>query len=376
MLLLASLACGTKSTADRVEPTFIYVTVLADDLGSEESPLPFSSETAQLPVRVETLDSDAEPYPFTGDLSVNVRPGRLDQQKWVTVTDGVWEGEIEFGNGFGPTRVWFSDEGDKDAGTGRVSSYATGVSDPPMVYEFPTLGELNEIDDVESNQLFGEFTEIRAIDRDIRVTAVGVNGYWVTDMADEPGSYNNLFVYTFSRPEEAAVVGARISLLNGANQEYLGTTQLSFPSYDVTDDPIVDVPEASVITATDCADLQKLEGFESGLVRLEDVTVPASFTQGNEDYEDYLEYGQWPIGDCLYVDSSGPIPDFTPTAGQDIPYIEGMLNQVFDMYVILPRDANDLAPAAGGPPSDSHLRMPHPAGEFPHSHAPGEPCLP
>ena len=375
-MLFLLAACGTKSTADRVEPTFIYVTVLADDLGSVDEPLPFSSETMTLPVKVETLDSDAEPYPFTGDLSVNVRPGRLDQQKWVSVTDGVWEGDIAFGNGFGPTRVWFSDEGDKDASTGRTPTYATGVSDPPLWYEFPTLGELNEIDDVESNQLFGEFTEIRAVDRDIRVTAVGVNGYWVTYMADDPGSYNNLFVYTFSRPDDEIVLGARITLLNGANQEYLGTTQLSFPSYEVSDDALADVPEPVVISASDCADLQKLEGLESGLVRLEDVSVPDSFKQGDQDYEDYLEYGQWPISDCLYVDSSGPIPDFTPTAGQDIPYVQGMLNQVFDMYVILPRDASDLAPAAGGPESETSLRMPHPPGEFPHSHAPGEPCLP
>lgn len=375
-MLLLALACAEKSSTDRIEPTFLYVSVLEDEVGSFEEPLPFSSETTLLRVRVETLDSDAEPHPFSGDLSVNVRPGRLDQQKWITVSDGVWEGDISFGNGFGPTRVWFSDEGDKDASTGRTPTFATGVSDPPLWYEFPTLSELNEIDDVESNQLFGEFTEIRADDRDIRVTAVGVNGLWVTDMADAPGSFNNLFVYTFSRPDEEAVVGARITLLNGANQEYLGTTQLSFPSYDIGDDAIVEVPEPAVITASDCADLQKLEGFESGLVRLENVSVPDTFVPGNEDYEDWLQYGQWPVGDCLFVDNSGPIPDFTPTAGQDIPYIQGMLNQVFDMYVVLPRDANDLAPAAGGPPADSSLRMPHPKGEFPHSHAPAEPCLP
>jgi len=219
MLLL--LACTQNTPVERVEPTFIYVTVLEDELGTVDAPLPFSSETTQLSVRVETLDVNGDPWPHNGDLVVKLRPGRLDQAQWVTVTDGVYEGDIAFANGFASTRVWFSDEGDKDAGTGREPSFATGVTDPPLWYALPTLAEINEIDDPESNQLENEFTEVRAIDRDVRVTAVGTNGFWITDMADEVGSYNNLFVYTFSRPRDEVVLGARLSLLPGANQEYL-----------------------------------------------------------------------------------------------------------------------------------------------------------
>lgn len=377
MMLLALLACTPKQIdADRVEPTFIYVTVLSEGLGDIDNPLPFSTEAAPLSVRVETLDVDGDPHPFNGDLSVKVRPGILEQEQWITVTDGVFEGDILLRNGFGPTRVWFSDEGDKDSTTGREPSFATGVTDPPLYYALPTLAEMNEIEDIESNQLAGEFAEIRTADRDVRVTAVGVNGYWITDMDDEPGSYNNLFVYTFSKPTDETVVGARVTLLTGSNQEYLGSTQLSFPTYEIGEDELVEVPEPVLISASNCADLASLEGLESAIVRVENVSVPDNFTGSDEDYLDYVEYGQWPIGDCLYVDNNVTIPDFVPTAGQDLAYVQGVLNQVFDKWILLPRDADDLSAAAGGPPASSGPRMPDPPGEFPHSHAPGEPCLP
>jgi len=137
----------------------------------------------------------------------------------------------------------------------------------------------------------------------------------------------------------------------------------------------VSVPEPATLSVSDCADLALLEAHESSVVRFEDVAVPDSFGPGDRDYEDWVEYGQWPVGDCLYVDNSVTIPDFTPVAGQDIPYVQGMLNQVFDKWIVLPRDADDLEPAAGGPPSPPP-RMPPAPGELPHSHAPSEPCLP
>ncbi len=376
-MLLTLLACAPQKIAtERVEPTFVYVTVLTEDLGSAESPLAFTTDVVPLRVRVETLDVDGDPYPFTGDLSVKVRPGILEQEKWISLSEGVFEGDIELRNGFGPTRLWFSDEGDKDSSTGRQPSFATGVTDPPLYYALPTLAEMNEIEDVESNQLAGEFAEIRALDRDVRVSAVGVNGYWITDMADEPGSYNNLFVYTFSKPSDETLVGSRVTLLTGSNQEYLGSTQLSFPTYVIGDDELVTPPEPVLISASNCADLASLEGLESAIVRIEDVTVPAGFSGTDEDYLDYVDYGQWPIGDCFYVDNNVTIPDFVPTAGLEIPYVQGILNQVFDKWILLPRDPDDLSVAAGGPPASSGPRMPDPPGEFPHSHAPGEPCLP
>jgi hypothetical protein len=376
-MLLTLLACATQTfDSTRVEPTFVYVTVLTEELGDIDNPLPFTTETVPMKVRVETLDVDGDPYPFTGDLSVKVRPGILEQEKWISLQDGVFEGDIQLRNGFGPTRLWFSDEGDKDSATGRQPSFATGVTDPPLYYALPTLAEMNRIEDVESNQLAGEFAEIRTLDRDVRVSAVGVNGYWITDMADEPGSYNNLFVYTFSKPSDETVVGARVTLLTGSNQEYLGSTQLSFPTYEIGEDALVDPPEPVVIDASNCADLASLEGLESAIVRLEDVAVPDNFSGSDEEYLDYVEYGQWPVGDCFFVDNNVTIPDFVPTAGLEIPYVQGVLNQVFDKWIVLPREPDDLSVAAGGPPASSGPRMPDPPGEFPHSHAPGEPCLP
>ncbi|MCB9761921.1 MAG: hypothetical protein H6739_18990 [Alphaproteobacteria bacterium] len=357
LLAVAPLgACsGGASPTERAEPTFLEVTLVDGETGSAEAPLPFSAELQSRTVRVTALDVNGDPVDFSGDLTLDVRPGRLEMSPWATVTGGTWEGEVLFRNGFGPTRIWFSDLGDKDIESARVPGYATGVSEE-LWFELPTLAEMNNIDDHETNQLEGEFAELRAADRDLRVIAVGPAGYWVTDMADPPGSYNYLFVYTFSRPDPPVEVGSRITLLTGSTQEYLATTQISFPHYDVGDDPIADVPEPEVIPASRCEDNDWLEGWESAVVTLEDVRVPASFVQGSEDYLDYLEYGQWPVlpsGEdrcTFFVNTSVSVPDYAPQAGAELTSVTGTLSEVWGRWILNPRGAEDLTIGAGGPP--------------------------
>ena len=60
-LSLAATGCGTTTTRDRVEPTFIMVSVLDGEVGSAESPLPFSSEPTTRRMRVELLDIQQQP---------------------------------------------------------------------------------------------------------------------------------------------------------------------------------------------------------------------------------------------------------------------------------------------------------------------------
>ncbi|MEE2750348.1 MAG: hypothetical protein VX519_02890 [Myxococcota bacterium] len=364
-LLILSAGCfHTESDTPHVEPTFIEITLGEDvSTGSPEAPLPFSSEASEISISVSALDSNADPVDFTGTLTLNVRPGELVGLPWVEMNGSTWEGTVSIKNGFGPTRIWVSDEGDLDVDSTRTPSFAAGVTEP-IHFEIPTLSELNTIDDPETNQLDGEFAEIRCEDRDVRVSAVGSNGYWITDMADEPSSYNNLYIYTFSKPDPSIVTGARLNLLTGNDQEYLGTTQFSFPTYEVTDDPIVATPAALEITAEHCdgwrADATGLEPMESALVTLNNATVPTGFAPGNEDYSDYENYGQWPVqvegASCtFYVSSSAACPHFKPVAGQDLPAIDGMLNQVWDKWILVIRSSDDLPAGfcedkAGGPP--------------------------
>lgn len=349
MLLL--LACTTPSPAERVEPAFIEVSLDGFSPGSRDAPLPFTTGAFDVPVTVRTLDVKGDPYPFEGDLKPKVRPGVLDSEPWIGVTGGEWSGSIRIRNGFGPTRIWLTDEGDKDEDSGRAASWGAGVSEA-IWFDSPTIGEFQSTDDPETNQLAGEFATVRVADRQVVVTARSAAGFWVTDTADAPGSYNSVFVYTFSRPDDAYVVGARVTLLTGIDQEYLASTQLSFPTL-ATDGTLLEVPEAFELTG--CAD-EEMEGLESARVRVSDGEIAATFVEGTEEYADFLTYGQWPItfGSCtVYVESGTTAPDFDPSAraGQVIPRVEGMVKQIFGKWVLVVVDAEDIEAPPAGPPA-------------------------
>ena len=357
-LLLLLAACTASSTTDRIEPTSIRVEV-DGELGSPADPLPFSGESMSRTIRVETLDKDGEPWPLEGDLSLRIRTGKLDQAQWITVSEGRFEGPVAFHAAFGPSRIWVSDEGDKDSESGRTPSFATGVTDA-MHFAFPTIAEMNEIDDHETNQLAGEFSELRIDDRQVVVTEIGTNGFWVTDLADGPAAYNSLYVYSFSKPT-GIWTGARLTTLTGNNQEYLATTQLSFPVYLAEEGSLLDLPDAIEISAEASCDNDLMEAMESSLVKVSGASIPADFVPGGVDYEDYIEFGQWPIdlasGGCrIYADSS-TAPDFHPPdlAGQEIGEIHGLLREIWGKWILTARDESDIG---GGGPEDERGRDP------------------
>jgi len=335
-LLLAG--CSPSSGQVRIEPTVIQVQ-LSGDPGTADAPLPFSSAPATWQIEVQTLDKNGDPYAFTGDLSLRVRPGSLDQGQWITVADGHWQGDVSFHSAFGPTRIWVSDEGDKNADSGRAASYATGVADE-IVYALPTISEMQTIADHETNQLAGEFAELRIADRQVVVSEVGTAGFWVTDLADPPGSYNNLFVYSFSKPDGLAA-GDRLSVLNGGTQEYLATTQINFPYYETVAGETLPVPDPIEIPPTSACSNDLMEALESSRVVARDLTIPADFTEGSIDYDDYLAYGQWPVdfqaGGCrIYVDNTGADDGFYPPdhAGEALSEVQGVLTEVWGKWIV------------------------------------------
>ncbi|MDP2311081.1 MAG: hypothetical protein Q8P18_33985 [Pseudomonadota bacterium] len=347
MLLL--LACATPSPAARVEPSFIEVSLDGFSPGTREAPLAFSTAAFDVPITVRTLDVTGAPYPFEGDLKPKVRPGVLDSEPWISVSGGEWSGSVTIRNGFGPTRIWLTDEGDKDEDTEREASWGAGVTEA-IWFGSPTIGEFQSTDDPETNQLAGEFATVRVADRQVVVTARSAAGFWVTDTADAPGAYNSVFIYTFSRPDDAYAVGARVTLLTGIDQEYLASTQLSFPTL-ATDGTTIAVPEAFELTS--CGD-DEMEGLESARVRVSDGEIASTFAEGSEEYADFLTYGQWPLtfGSCtVYIESGTTAPDFDPSAraGQVIPRVEGMVKQIFDKWVLVVVDAEDIEAAAAGP---------------------------
>lgn len=372
MLSLLLTACTSTGSFARIEPTSVQVEVQGE-LGSPEAPLEFPRLPISRTVSLQTLDRDGQPYDFNGDLSLRVRPGTLGQSSWVTVEGGQWTGEILFKGSYGPTRVWASDEGDKDSSSGRTPSFGTGVSEP-LHFAFPTIREMNEVDDHETNNLAGEFAELRVADRNVVVVEVGTNGFWVTDLDDGSAAFNSLYVYSFSKPQ-GIVAGDRLLSLTGNTQEYLATTQVSFPIAEADPDRDLSIPDPVLITPSAACDDLLMEALESSLVRVEGARVPADFQAGSEDWTDYLEYGQWPIelegGSCrIYADSS-TVPGFDPTgaAGQELGEVTGLLREIWGKWIIAARRDADIG--GGGFEDD---RRPAPARGIRHAparHRPG-----
>ncbi len=371
-MLLSLLACtGSDTEKVRIEPSFVVVSV-AGDQGSIESPLPFSAQTISRTLTVTTLDTDASPYPFSGELTVKVRPGLLAGPQTITLSDGQWSGDVTFSASFGPTRLWVADEGDEDGA--RTPSYAAGVSET-LYFEKPTIEEMNDIEDIDTNHLDGEFTELRLSDREVVVTVLGTTGFWATDRlsvesadAATPGGFASLFVYTFSAPSDLEV-GSRLIQLSGNNQEYLGTTQLSYPTYTAEEGTVLDPPEVPAVDASTLCDDRAMESLESAVIEISGASIPSTFT---EDDEDYVDYGQWPaaVGGCSFsVDTSGTT--FIPTAGLQLTTLRGLVTQVWSEWVILVTESEDVVGAAARPltrPAPRHRDGSPATGSAAHAH--------
>jgi hypothetical protein len=333
--VLVLAACSAIATRDRVEPSFVSVKLGAFDPGTAEAPLPFSSAGTSVPLTVETLDVGGARYAHSGPLSVSVRPGIVVDPPSVDIVDGAWSGVVTVKNTFGPARIWFSEE---DTTDGRLASFAVGVTDA-LHFQFPTIAELQAHPDHETNHLDREYAEIRVDDREVVVTARDAAGFWAADLADAGAGYSGIFVYTFQEPDDALVVGAKLTRLDGIDQEYLASTQLSFPTVQ-TDGTILDVPAAVLIDGTTACDDDAMEKREATRVRVEGVTIPATFVPGSAEYSDYESYGQWPIavGSCtMYAESASTVPDFHPTehVGATLAHVEGMLKEVYGKWILV-----------------------------------------
>ncbi len=359
-LALAAAVSGCSRTAhiDANVLSFLQVSIIDGATGSEDEPIDFSNDAVTVTLKVEALDRNAEPAPFRGTLDVKTQPGTLESDDEVELVEGVWEGDVTLRYPFGPTRVWFTDE-DGD-GDGREPTFISGVSDA-LWYELPTIAQVQATDDHEENNLKGEYTTIRTVDRKVVVLAVGQSGMWVTDLEDPPGDYNSMFIYTYNKPEYStpegdvadediiyAEPGQRLASLGGGNQEYLATTQLSFPQYDFYEGEILELPDPIDLEPDDLCSDDIMERLEAGLVRAEDLTIP-DFDYGQDS--DFYLYGQWPVefeggdGCTFYAESSAQVPGFYPSEhiGESIPYLQGLVTEVWGKWIILPRDADDIA---------------------------------
>jgi len=294
LLLALSLliGCPTATPApDRSGPLSFQVTFVNDPGGSDAaSPLPFDTDGTTHRIAVEAIGYDRQVMTdFTANVALKVTPAQLLSAPFVLVENGRAEADITFSRGLGQVRVWASDEGTDET----PGSYATGVS-PVVHYELPTVREVQETTATTTSPMEKMYVHMRGWDpehedsRDLRVTAVTNDGFYVTDLSDPPGSYNSLFAFSFSRPD-GIELGMRLERLSGKIEEFLGFTELAFPDWVVAE--ANEVPEIEILDPTIVCNSPAMEAWESSVVTV--IGLESDFG-GIGDCEDYNEYGQWP----------------------------------------------------------------------------------
>lgn len=115
-------------------------------------------------------------------------------------------------------------------------TFTTGISDP-LYFELPTIRSVQRNPDSESgpSPLAGQYVEVTGRPgHDLVVTNVTNQGFYVTDLADQ--SYNSIFVFNFSFPEDVNI-GDRLCELGGGVTEFNAMTQLQFPSWAIQGKP-------------------------------------------------------------------------------------------------------------------------------------------
>ncbi len=215
-------------------------------------------------LNVVAVDETGAPVDFEGWVGLRVTPGVLAPSSAHSPIAGGSTGGIDvwFSRAIGPTLLWVEDDGFVPA-QGRPAACADGVdSDGDGLVDMADPGCLEPDDDDETNPsgaagasptLYFANPRIRDVqhtpqlnhspleDQQVRITGghmvvtnVVANGFYVVDLDDQrPGRYyNGIFVFTFSKPRHVRL-GDVVCELDGAVTEFVGTTQLAFPSFEV-----------------------------------------------------------------------------------------------------------------------------------------------
>jgi len=162
------------------------------------------------------------------------------------------------------------------------------------------------------------------------VYAVYPVGYAIADAA---GPWHGLYIYTGSGGAKPAM-GDELSV-TGTVDEYFNMTELTGSSFTVLSSgntpyaaSIADVGDIATESAT-------AESYESVLVEVNDVTVDGA----------NLGYGEWSVTDggaSVRVNDLGYV--YTPSLGDFLSTVRGMLNYANSNFKIEPRDAGDVVP--------------------------------
>jgi hypothetical protein len=173
-------------------------------------------------------------------------------------------------------------------------TYASGVS-APLRFRLPTVGEAQGLG--ARSPYDQEGVTLETVKSQLMVTRIASDGFYVSDVEPDPDPalaaagvlrqkpFGGLFVFSFSLPPGIAVCD-RVGDLSGTITEFFGFTELTFPSFKVSEpwysfeaSGACRLPEPADITAATFANEEVpadafLEQYEGGLVRAGAVLEP------------------------------------------------------------------------------------------------------
>ncbi len=332
-LFALALGAGTctihRTLFDPNAPSSFRVTIVAPD--PVPAPVPFTLGGTDFTVDVEAIGLDGLPLTSwagfvrlsvePGDVTVVAGPAGTVQNNVPLVGGAVRSVAVRVRAAFGPTYLWaedvgfvpgpaagaacsngadddgdgtvdypgdfgcyFANDDSETAGTGAAGVWRQASQpDAPVVFETPRLSDVQGRTSVAP--LMGlshsplEHDSVRIERGTLIVTWVSVDGMYLTDVADPPG-FNHLFVYNYSTPESMRACD-QVTRIDGIVGEFVGFTELNFPSWRRTrwegmpGDGTCRIPAPVELTDSMLADPFTMEAYESGLVHLTNVVVPA-----------------------------------------------------------------------------------------------------
>jgi hypothetical protein len=347
--LLYPIACEETIESDLIDPMTFEVRLTGGDTGSVGNPLPYSDDSITFTFDIRALDSDGgRDTGFNGTVAIDVQPrGKLasTQGRWVEFSKGLAKDvSVAVENVHGKVNIWFEDVDNTDGYNG---SYATGLS-PTIYVDHPTIRNAQITENIESSPLRGDYIEINTSGRELVVTGLTRDGFFVTDIDEPEGTFNAMYVFSFSRPGDLEQ-GDRLTQLSGTGDEYYGFTELSFPSWRSAGQT-ERFPSPVLLGAFDVGDDALMESLEARLIEVDNVYVcPLT--------EEFETYGQWKVmltgtscsGDsgALTVMSNFTASDFDPGKYTDttIAQIRGHLRYHVapePPWILEPRSETDI----------------------------------
>jgi hypothetical protein len=228
-ILLSALVLGCTETRTRAPRLQSFRVSLESPAGTPENPLPFTAGSGQtFVVNVEAMGSSGELLTsHSGRVIVSVVPGEIlgVQPSEPVVREGILTGlRVTIRKSYGPTHIWLED------GSG-ANPFAVGAT-PTLYFQNPRVSDVQRpisgIGRSGDSPLSGSSV---TIDRGTNIVVhVSNNGFYVVDR--EEREFNSIFAFNFSRPEGLRR-GDKLLRFGGNISEFLGLTEINFPSWDV-----------------------------------------------------------------------------------------------------------------------------------------------